>query len=337
MESFDVAVIGGGPAGATAALLLARAGRSVAVLEKAAFPRPKVCGEFIAADVPMAGSAPITRLAIWAERRSVEAPLPPPYAHAIPRETLDALLLERAARAGAVVFQPMKASSFDEVQARVVIAAHGTPAAGCEARRDADLLAFKARFAGCDLPPQTIVLVPFAGGYGGIIGLGDGSATFACCVRRDALTRSRTPGSSAGESVFAMAMESPHARKAFARATREGPWRGAGPLRPGARPLWRDGVFAVGNAAGEVHPIVGGGVANAIESATLLCDALLKCRSSEEAARKYASAWGRRFARRHRVSALIAGLAMRPWTQAAAGALLGRAPSLLTLAARLSR
>src|SRR5437868_14340543 len=45
----DILIIGGGPAGATAAALLARAGRDVVVAEKSTFPRRKVCGEFIAA------------------------------------------------------------------------------------------------------------------------------------------------------------------------------------------------------------------------------------------------------------------------------------------------
>src|SRR6185369_17271142 len=46
-ELFDALVLGGGPSGATAALLLARAGWSVAVIEKSVFPRRKVCGEYV--------------------------------------------------------------------------------------------------------------------------------------------------------------------------------------------------------------------------------------------------------------------------------------------------
>src|SRR5690348_2942927 len=47
--SHDAVVIGGGPAGSTTALLLAQHGWQVAVVEKSAFPRKKVCGEFLSA------------------------------------------------------------------------------------------------------------------------------------------------------------------------------------------------------------------------------------------------------------------------------------------------
>jgi geranylgeranyl reductase family protein len=43
--SADVVVVGAGPAGSSAAYWLARAGRDVVVLEKAEFPREKVCGD----------------------------------------------------------------------------------------------------------------------------------------------------------------------------------------------------------------------------------------------------------------------------------------------------
>ncbi len=44
IENFDLVVIGGGPAGAAAAFTAARAGLSVALVDKAAFPREKLCG-----------------------------------------------------------------------------------------------------------------------------------------------------------------------------------------------------------------------------------------------------------------------------------------------------
>ncbi|MBI3029967.1 MAG: NAD(P)/FAD-dependent oxidoreductase [Candidatus Rokubacteria bacterium] len=43
----DVIVVGAGPAGSAAAILLAEYGHSVLLLDKAAFPRPKICGEYL--------------------------------------------------------------------------------------------------------------------------------------------------------------------------------------------------------------------------------------------------------------------------------------------------
>src|SRR5215218_8628619 len=45
MRSVDVVVVGAGPAGTAAAITLARAGRDVVVVDKATFPRDKICGD----------------------------------------------------------------------------------------------------------------------------------------------------------------------------------------------------------------------------------------------------------------------------------------------------
>ena len=47
MEPFDVAIIGAGPAGSSAAIALAGKGYSVALLDKEQFPREKLCGDFL--------------------------------------------------------------------------------------------------------------------------------------------------------------------------------------------------------------------------------------------------------------------------------------------------
>lgn len=47
MDRFDVAIIGAGPAGSSAAIMLARKGYCVALLDRRFFPREKLCGDFL--------------------------------------------------------------------------------------------------------------------------------------------------------------------------------------------------------------------------------------------------------------------------------------------------
>lgn len=49
---FDVAIVGAGPAGSTAALAMINSGLRVALLDQATFPRDKTCGDAVAAYVP---------------------------------------------------------------------------------------------------------------------------------------------------------------------------------------------------------------------------------------------------------------------------------------------
>src|SRR5260370_18710446 len=116
-DRFDALVLGGGPGGAATALLLARAGWSVAVIERKEFPRRKVCGEYLSAtnlplldylglgEVFRATAGPeVRRVGLFAGSAMLTAEIPRPggrttdWGRALGREHLDTRLLAQAAR-----------------------------------------------------------------------------------------------------------------------------------------------------------------------------------------------------------------------------------------------
>ena len=212
--------------------------------------------------------------------------------------------------------------------------------------RASDLFAFKAHFRHSGLPPGLMPLVVFPGGYGGIVQSDGGHTSFSCCIRRDYLERCRRQWghTKAAEAVFAHIEASCRGvKETFSSATRDGAWLSAGPIRPGIRDFRGDGIFTVGNAAGEAHPIVAEGISMAIQSAWLLCerliahqDAVWSGREFEAIGRDYAASWRRNFARRIHAAAVFAHLAMRPATAELVLALLKRVPPILTFGACLS-
>jgi geranylgeranyl reductase family protein len=117
----DVVVIGAGPAGAAAAIVLARAGRQVTMVDKATFPRDKCCGDGLTTlalrELDDLGLDPAsvpnwcTVEAAWLRSpsgREVRVPLPTGqgiYAATTPRLELDAALVDLAEAAGVELVQ----------------------------------------------------------------------------------------------------------------------------------------------------------------------------------------------------------------------------------------
>lgn len=128
-----VLVIGGGLAGAAAAIRLARAGRAVSLWERERAPAHKICGEFLSweaqahlralgLDPDALGAVAIDRVRLVTARRVAEAPLGF-TARSLTRRSLDAALLRLAEDAGADVQRGVTAR---EVQGDgTVVSSHG--------------------------------------------------------------------------------------------------------------------------------------------------------------------------------------------------------------------
>ena len=401
----DALVIGAGPAGASAAILLAQTGWRVVLVEQHRYPRQKVCGECISAgnfslidklgiglQFRRLAGVDLTTVAWMSTNTTLIAAMPAcadgidRYGKALGRDQFDSLLLERARALGVRIVQPAKVRAVQgrpgdfqcniadlplgvdrpgnvrktarTLSASIIIDAHGSWESGPHfenegavgplkpALRASDLFAFKSTFYHSALSPGLLPVVALPGGYGGLVVANQERTTIAYCLRRDVLQalRARNHDVAAGVAVEGYLRHScPGVRDALRDAQREGCWLSVGPLRPGIRLTETAGVFRVGNAAGETHPLIGEGITMALQSSHLLVDCLTgegpgmtDARRLIHVQRVYSKAWRRAFVPRMRFAAGYAHLAMRPRLAAPARNLMRRWPILLTEAARLA-
>jgi geranylgeranyl reductase family protein len=152
----DVAVVGGGPAGAAAAHYLATRGHSVIVCEKKTFPREKTCGDGLTPRAvkalqnmglsdELADWKRVRGLRVHAAGRILELGFPElnawcDFGLVKPRKDLDKIVLDRAEAAGAKVLYGTQVT--DPIFDRGVLA-------GLRARRDGDVEEISSRFVVC--------------------------------------------------------------------------------------------------------------------------------------------------------------------------------------------
>ncbi len=295
-STYDLIVVGGGPAGTSAAITAARGGARVLLLERGQFPRHKVCGEFVSGEalgllaglldsqpaVLLRDAVRIPRARLFLDDHVLLAPVEPPAA-SIARIDLDAALWNSAERAGVDGRQQVTAQSVSgmgpfrvmtqagEFESHALINASGRwsnlSALPANGRPGKKWLGLKAHFAEA-APEASVDLYFFGGGYCGVqpVSVRDDNAkrVNACAmVRADVATTL--------PEVFALhpaLWERSPGWQQLSEPVSTSPLIFCDPQPE------RDGVLQVGDAAGFVDPFVGDGISLALRSGTLAAESL---------------------------------------------------------------
>ena len=314
----DVAIAGGGPAGASAALTLARAGLETLVVERSEFPRVKPCGEYLGAGAlgqlrdlgvkdtlaPLASRLDGIRLSGNGVRVELRFSQP---GWALPRADLDDALLQAAQHAGARVLRGQVEDVKSEsgraeltvreadgerrtVQARVVIGAdgsHSIVAKKCgltKPSRGTQRFALGGHYAGFrDLEPFVEMFVE-GNSYFAVNPFDAARANVMLIVRENELTARKND---VDEFVRERAERLSGNALRFHDAHLEGKRIGFGPLAHAARALTAERVLLAGDAAGFLDPFTGQGVYLALRSGVAAAQTVTALLASPRSAKAF--------------------------------------------------
>jgi len=314
---YDLIIIGGGPAGTSAAISAARGGVRVLLLERGRFPRHKVCGEFVSGEslsllthlldrdcaAMLPNAVRISRARVFLDGRTLRAPVDPPAA-SIARLDLDAALWRSAGSAGVEARQqvtvqsvtgtgPFRVVTTDgEFQARALVNASGRwsnlSRSPRETERREKWLGIKGHFTEQFAEPSaepSVDLYFFEGGYCGVqpvrVGGGDSSAGR---VNTSAMVRADV--ASTLPEVFAQHLA---LQERSRRWTALSDPVSTSPLIFRHPQPERDRILMVGDAAGFVDPFVGDGISLALRSGTLAACCLAPFFAGDASLRQAAS------------------------------------------------
>ena len=292
MQPFDVAIIGGGPAGSSCGAFCAMAGLQSLVIDREKFPREKVCGDCLnpscwpvlerleladrVRDLPHSKLCSVAFIAIDGREVIVDLPSGAKCEISVKRSLFDDLLLRRARELGANVHQQttvtglsrndhwnIETASGEFFQARILIGADGrnsTVAHLCNLlpRPARERVALQAHIP---LPRDfgnRIVLQFLREGYSGQASVNETQLNLCLVGTPPTISKLRRWA----ESQFQLPAD-------------QG-WRTITPLTRSPIPSAHENLFFVGDAARVVEPFTGEGIYYALRSGELAANAAAK-------------------------------------------------------------
>jgi len=360
MKRRDVVVVGAGPAGSLAAREIARQGASVLLLDRADFPRWKVCGACLSAGaldvlesvglgelLDALGAERLETLVLSARKRRVRLPLH--GSRALSRLAFDRALLDAARESGVEFWSGARAqlgaadceyrslrvsrgSEAIDVRARVVLDATGLGPGLASARTEAGTVRAGSRIglgavlrdSAYPVEPGDLHMVVAHAGYVGLVRDESGRLNIAAAVDPSALHGTR-PDKVIASILSSCGLEPLRGRHVAA-------WQGTPALTRSPATVAGERLFRLGDASGYVEPFTGEGMCWAMSSAVAVAPLALAGADSWDAS--LAAAWrvhhGAALRRARRLCRVLTPALRQPWLVQGALATLNVLPGLAT-------
>ena len=313
-EIYDIAIIGGGPAGSAASIFLAKGGLKVCLFEKKRFPRETLCGEFLSKEVIDI----IEELKLFEKflafhpnkidsfrlindnGKEISANLNF-HAYGLRRSTLDNLLLNEAIKKGVKVFQPFEIIRVENIgndfllsaqndvidysyfKSKFVISAYGKQSTLDQTfhrnfiKRKSFLNGVKFHIPKSELNynmPNEIRIFLSNGIYCGMNEVDNDIVTL--CFLENRMILKNTSRSNLIECVSRNKMLKNIIPDNIIAKLNKLPAYGNSNIYFGKRKLIENRTFMIGDAGGIIAPIAGDGIGMALQSGKLIADVLLK-------------------------------------------------------------
>jgi flavin-dependent dehydrogenase len=364
MQQTDILIAGGGLAGLTSAIHLARQGLSVTLIEKDSYPHHKVCGEYISnevlpylksldADPEQCSPAYISELDFSvAGGKKLKAKLPL-GGFGLSRFAFDHFLSEKAIAQGCIIITDqvteisgspgnfeVHTQSGRQWEALVVLGAFGKRSSldikwqRPFIQQQSPWLAVKAHYRGPH-DGHVVGLHTFEGGYCGVSKVEQDVLNICYLVRVESFKKYKN----IDEHREQVLCRNDELKKIFEQSEClfDKPLT-ISQVSFAQKNAVENHVLMMGDTAGLIHPLCGNGMAMAIHSAKIASDLVLRFFNEEisyvEMEEQYTRQWNRLFRRRLWTGRFIAWLLLKEKLSVMITGALTRFPSLLSLLIR---